>query len=145
MRIAITTETNQGPLSKVGHDVGRSPYFAFADVIGAEITDLEFVSNPALERHDPEALASFVEAKGASVLISGGLGRHTREHFEARGVQRATRASGTVQDAVRDYLAGRLPDDDAAGCGCGYHDRGDHEHGNHGGHRHPHDPRAPHI
>lgn len=130
MRIAISAETDEGLSSQVGHPMGRSPYFAFVDVEGDDIGEIRVIPNPHLVHHERGAVAAFIEAQGAQVMISGGMGRHAHERFQARGIARATRASGTIEQAVRDYLAGRLPDDDACQ-GGGHEHPHDHEHNHH--------------
>lgn len=122
MRIAITVQTDRGLLSPVSRPVGRSPFYAFADLEGDEINHLSIVENPHLKHHDHHAIASFIKDHEAEVLISGGGGKHVRELFQRLGVARATGASGTLMEAVIAYLAGELgTDDDDAGCGCGHH------------------------
>lgn len=133
MRVAITAHNNQGLQSQVSHPVGRSPFFALIELEGETIQRLDLVANPYLEQHDPAAIARFLNSHGVELLISGGGGRHARPFFEAQAIARASGASGTLQDAISDYLAGKLGSDADGECGCGGHH---HDHDNHGVHVH---------
>jgi predicted Fe-Mo cluster-binding NifX family protein len=132
MRIAISAETDEGLNSKVGHHMGRSPYFAFVDMEGEEIKQVRIVPNPHLVHHEHGAVAAYIAAEGAQVMISGGMGRHAHEDFKRRGILRATRAYGTIQDAIRNYLAGQLGSGEP--CEGGWHEhQHEHQHEHHPG------------
>lgn len=124
MVIAISTDTNDGLTSRVGHRLGHSPYFALVELDGDQVEQIKFLPNPFIEQHDHAALAEYIQQQGAQVMISGGRGRHISAEFAARGIQRACGAHGTVGEAIGDFLAGELNDPEH---GCGHHDHDDHQ------------------
>ena len=130
MRIVISTENNAGMGSTVSNHLGRSPFFALIDLEGDEVQKVQLIPNPHLEHHRPGEPAEFVASLGAEVIISGGMGQRAHVIFEAQGIKRATRASGTVQEAIASYLAGKLSSDES----CDQH-----EHHHHHNHDHHHD------
>jgi predicted Fe-Mo cluster-binding NifX family protein len=135
MKIAISTETNQGAESKIAHHFGRCPYFALAELNDENITSLELIDNPFFESHQPGQVPEFINNQSAKVMISGGMGRRALEFFAQYGINVKTGASGTVGTVIESYIAGDLKD----GASCAHsesHDHGHHHHGEHGHHGH---------
>ena len=137
MKIAISTETNHGPESKVAHHFGRCPYFAFVELKEKNITALELIENPFFESHQPGQVPEFINSQKADLMISGGMGRRALEFFSQYGIDVKTAATGTVSEVIDSYLAGDLK----AGASCAHsesHDHGNHHHSGdsrHGHHR----------
>lgn len=78
-------------------------------------------------------LASILAAKGVTVLLTGGIGSGAIRVLEGRGIRVVRGATGRAEQAVQDYLSGRLTD---SGETCGEHEH----HGagrGHGGHGSP--------
>ena len=139
MKIAISTETNQGPESKLAHHFGRCPYFALAELQDEQIVSLKVIDNPFYESHQPGQVPEFIKGQNAGVMISGGMGRRALEFFAQFDIDVKTGASGTVDDVINAYLAGELQD----GASCAHSESHDHGHHHHGG-KHHHDHAGDH-
>jgi predicted Fe-Mo cluster-binding NifX family protein len=114
MRIAVSTETNQGLESRVAQHFGRCPYFALVDVEGLEVTAVQIIENPFYAGHQAGQVPTFIYQNKANVMLSGGMGGRAIDFFRQLGVQAATGARGTVRDAVGRFLGGELSE--AAPC-----------------------------
>jgi predicted Fe-Mo cluster-binding NifX family protein len=130
MRIAVSAEDNLGLDSSVAHHFGRCPFFALVDVKGKEIQSVSMIKNPFYAAHQPGQVPGFIKEQNAAVMLSGGMGGRAIQFFRQCGIETATGAIGTVQDAVRAFLDGKLSE--ASSCaeskahGHGHH----HHHGN---------------
>jgi predicted Fe-Mo cluster-binding NifX family protein len=108
MRIAISAETSQGLQSKVAQHFGRCPYFALVDVTGEEVQSIEIIENPFLSGHEVGQVPTFIHQQEAKVMLSGGMGGRAIQIFKQFGIDTATGASGTVQETLASYFAGKL-------------------------------------
>jgi predicted Fe-Mo cluster-binding NifX family protein len=108
MRIAISTETNNGLESQIAQHFGRCPYFALVDVDGQEVQSIQVVENPYYAGHQVGQVPAFVHEQKANVMLSGGMGGRAIQFFQEYGVEVATGASGTVRSTLVDYFAGKL-------------------------------------
>lgn len=124
MRIAISTETNEGLESVVSHHFGRCPYFVLVNVEDQEVQDVQVIDNPYYEHHQTGMVPGFIHSQGAEVMISGGMGRRAIGLFQQLGIRAATGGSGTTRVALESYLNGDLTG--AEPCEGGR--RGEHDH-----------------
>jgi predicted Fe-Mo cluster-binding NifX family protein len=108
MKIAITAETDQGLASPVAQHFGHSPYFVLVEVQDGVVSAADSLANPFAESHEPGQIPEFIAAQGAVVMISGGMGGRAIGFFREAGVQTATGAAGTVEDALQAYLKGTM-------------------------------------
>lgn len=108
MRIVISVESNDGLDSIVAHHFGRCPFFALVDVDGKDIQAVEVIENPFFNGHQPGQVPGFINQQNADVMLSGGMGGRAIQFFQQFGIQTATGASGTVQQALERYLGGEL-------------------------------------
>lgn len=108
MKIAITAETAAGLESPVAQHFGHAPYFALVQLENDAVTATEVVANPFAEAHEPGQIPAFIQQQGAEVMISGGMGGRAIAFFQEAGVQTATGATGTVNQALKAYLSGTL-------------------------------------
>jgi predicted Fe-Mo cluster-binding NifX family protein len=108
MRVAISSEENRGLESRVSHHFGRCPYFVLVDVDGKELGSVQVVDNPYYQDHQPGMVPGFIKEQGAQVMLSGGMGRRAIGFFQDYGIEIGTGASGSVGQAVEDFLNGRL-------------------------------------
>ena len=116
MRIAVTYEQGE-----IGQHFGRTEQFKLYDISGGEIRSSQVIDTNGTGHG---ALAGFLRAAEVETLICGGIGAGARMALEDVGIRLLPGASGNADDAVRDYLAGKLaydPDTE-----CHHHD---HEHG----------------
>lgn len=114
MKIAVTAEDNNGLESVVAQHFGHAPYFMLVDVQNGEVTAVKGVANPFVNGHAPGQVPGFISDQGATVMLSGGMGGRAIQFFEQVGIQAATGASGTVRQALENYLGGHLKE--AAPC-----------------------------
>ena len=133
MRIAVSIETNQGLDSLVAHHFGRCPFFGLVEVEGKEIQSVKVIENPFFAGHEPGQVPGFIKEQNADVMLSGGMGGRAIQFFNQFGIDTATGASGTVQEAVTCFLEGELRG--ASSCAeSEAHGHGEH----HDGHGHNH-------
>lgn len=108
MKIAVTSKgTNLD--SEVDPRFGRAAYILIVD---SETFDLEVLDNKenvnALRGAGIQA-ASMVSDKGAEVLLTGFCGPNAFKAMRAANIGVANNVSGTVRDALKAYLDGKLP------------------------------------
>lgn len=108
MRIAFSTENNDGLNSLMSHHFGRCPYYVLVDLQGDQVESVQGIINPYFEQHQPGMVPEFIHQQGVNVMVSGGMGRRAIEFFEQYGIDIATGAEGTVQATLQNYLQGRL-------------------------------------
>jgi predicted Fe-Mo cluster-binding NifX family protein len=130
MLIAVSAETNQGLQSQVAHHFGRCPFFALVDVEGKEIQSVKIIDNPYYAAHQPGQVPGFINQQNADVMLSGGMGGRAIQFFTQFGIEAATGAAGTVEEAVVSFLDGNIKG--ASSCA-------ESEAHGHGHHHHDHD------
>jgi predicted Fe-Mo cluster-binding NifX family protein len=99
------------------------------DIKDGKITGEETVENPYYAGHEPGMVPEFIRSQNAEVMISGGMGRRAITFFEDFDIVTATGASGTAQETLEHYIAGKLQpaapcrdhEHHQAGHGCGEH------------------------
>lgn len=128
MRIAISSQDNQGLDGMVAQHFGRCPYYTFVDIEGEDVQHVTVVPNPHYNNHQPGEVPAFIKAQGADMLITGGMGQRAIAFFEQFSIQTFTGAAGTVHAALEAALNGALSE----AVPCAGHDAG--EHGEHQGH-----------
>lgn len=130
MRIAIAAENSAGMASKASHHFGRCPYFILLEIENGEVTAEQIIENPFFASHRPGQVPSFIHEQGVNVIISGHIGRRAMGLFEDFGIKSATGAEGTVDETLKRFLAGELPDAESC-CGQDHHGDPTHRCGNH--------------
>jgi predicted Fe-Mo cluster-binding NifX family protein len=108
MRIAISTESDSGLEAAVSPHFGRCPFFTLVDLEGEKVASVRAIQNPYHQEHVPGAVPQFINGQGANVMLTGGMGYRAVTFFEQFGIQPVTGASGTVRDALQQFLGGRL-------------------------------------
>jgi predicted Fe-Mo cluster-binding NifX family protein len=108
MRVAISADNGNGLDSVVSPHFGRCPYFVLVDLEGQEVKAVQAISNPYYGNHQPGQVPGFIHSQGASVMLTGGMGRRAIMFFEEYGIEAATGASGTVRHTLEQYLGGAL-------------------------------------
>ncbi len=114
MKIAVTAENNNGLESVVAQHFGHAPFFMLVDVESGEVNAVQGIVNPFSEAHQPGQIPGFIHEQKANVILSGGMGGRAIQFFDELGIQAATGASGTVRQALENYLGGQLKE--AAPC-----------------------------
>ena len=114
MRIAVTYEDGQ-----VYQHFGHTQYFKVYDVEGTQVVKAQvYGSNGA----GHGALAGVLFHSGVDVLICGGLGAGAMYALTDAGIKVVAGATGDVDTAVAEYLAGRLV---SSGANCNHHHHDD--------------------
>jgi predicted Fe-Mo cluster-binding NifX family protein len=108
IRIAISANDNNGIESTVSGHFGRCPYFIIVEVEENAIQSVQAIDNPHYASHTPGQVPEFIKRQGAGVMLTGGMGHRAVGFFEQYGIEVATGAADTAQQAVQDYLAGKL-------------------------------------
>jgi len=114
MKIAVTAESNNGLESPVALHFGHAPFFMLVDVENSEVCAVQAITNPFVSGHQPGQIPNFIKEQNANVILSGGMGGRAIQFFKQAGIEAATGASGTVRQALENYLGGKLTD--AAPC-----------------------------
>ncbi|MFH1415390.1 MAG: NifB/NifX family molybdenum-iron cluster-binding protein [Elusimicrobiota bacterium] len=102
MKIAVTA-TGGSLNAQVAQNFGRCEYFI---IIDSETMKFEPVQNPGLSAMGgagPQA-AKTISDKGANVLITGVVGPNAQNALVQYNIKTVTGISGTVKDAVDNYL-----------------------------------------
>ena len=130
MRIAVSADTNQGLESQVAHHFGRCPFFALVEVEDNKIQSSSVIDNPFFAGHEPGQVPGFINEQKADVMLSGGMGGRAIQFFSQFGIEPATGATGTVENAVNCFLEGKI--EGASSCA----ESEAHGHGNDHDHHH---------
>lgn len=108
MRIAVSSESNQGMESRVSPHFGRCPYFVLVDIEEREVLAVNAVENPFFSQHQPGQVPGFIQSQGADVMLTGGMGRRAIAFFQQFNIKPVTGAQGTIAQALEQYLGGEL-------------------------------------
>ncbi|MFC1967535.1 NifB/NifX family molybdenum-iron cluster-binding protein [Chloroflexota bacterium] len=105
MKIAVSSG-GTGLTADVDPRFGRCPYFLLVD---PETMELKAVENSGLAATGGAGIAAAqqVAAEKAEAVLTGHCGPNAFSTLQAAGIRVITGVSGTVQDAVRDYKAGK--------------------------------------
>lgn len=110
MRIAIAAENNNGLDAPVSPHFGHAAYFVLVDTDGGEIKSVSTIANPFCGSHGCGPVGGFVAEQGAQVMLVGGMGRRAMQALQSMGIEAVTGATGSVHEAVQQYLNGGLRD-----------------------------------
>jgi predicted Fe-Mo cluster-binding NifX family protein len=107
MKIAVTS-TGKDLDSQVDPRFGRAPYFLIVD---SETFAFDIIDNNenmnALKGAGIQA-ARMVSDKGVEVLLTGFCGPNAFKALKAADIKVANEATGSVKDAVKAYVGGKL-------------------------------------
>lgn len=108
MKIAVTSQ-GKDLESQVDPRFGRAAYIIIVD---SETMDFEVLDNKenlnAFKGAGIQA-ASNISDKGTEVLLTGFCGPNAFKTLDAAGVKVSNNASGTIRDAIKAFLEGKLP------------------------------------
>ncbi len=138
MRIAVTYQNGE-----VFQHFGQTEQFKLYDVADGKIVNEQIVDTDGVH-HD--ALAGFLKAAEADVLLCGGIGAMGRAAVAEVGIRLYPGVEGPANEAAKAFLAGTLQYDPDARCdhhhehhgeghACGHHHGGDCTHHHEGGHQ----------
>jgi predicted Fe-Mo cluster-binding NifX family protein len=105
--IAIAAEDSRGLDGEVSAHFGRCPFYVVVKANGEAETEFQIVvANPHFDSHQPGMMPRFIRGLGANVIIAGGMGPRAIDMFHGFGIDVATGATGTVEEALGAYLRG---------------------------------------
>ncbi|WP_174591022.1 NifB/NifX family molybdenum-iron cluster-binding protein [Methanocella conradii] len=104
-RLAVPLSSLEGPGSTVNDHFAMSEDFAILEAEGDRIVSIEFAHN---EKANDTKAAEFVADKGVEVVLAGRIGSCMARIFHDRGIKIFCGAEGTVEEAFKQYVAGRL-------------------------------------
>ena len=117
MKIALPNNGNQ-----INQHFGRSESFVIVSVEDNKITNVEEVSAKEFA-HQHEALADLLVKKGATTVITGGIGGGAIAGLQQYGLNVIKGASGEYVKVVEAFIKGTLENKDVT---CDHH--GEHHH-----------------
>lgn len=118
MKIAVASEGNL----VTGH-FGHCQNFNIYEVENNQVIKNTSIANPG---HKAGFLPNFLIDLGVTTIISGGIGGGAIEIFNEKGIEVVSGASGNAEEAVNNYLQGKL---ESTGSVCH-----NHQHANQCGH-----------
>ena len=107
MKVAITSHGKALDAS-VDPRFGRAAFILIVDMDDDSIEVLDNSENVNAFKGAGIQAAASVADKGAEVLLTGYCGPKAFQTLAAAGVKVANDASGTVQDALKDFIKGKL-------------------------------------
>ncbi|NMA92497.1 MAG: dinitrogenase iron-molybdenum cofactor [Firmicutes bacterium] len=105
MKIAIPTE--QGC---VAQHFGRCPEYTLVEIAEGKVASQEVIPSPG---HQPGFLPGYLAERGVTCIITGGAGRRAIDLFNQNNIEVIIGITGPVEQAVEDYLAGKLTSRDS--------------------------------
>jgi len=111
-RLAVSVSEDKGMDSKIGGHFGKAPYFAFVDLDGEKIRQVEIKKNPAvkLDRRIGVEAANFIIDNRADVLAAMGIGESPFHILKSNLVRIFTIEGETLGDVVGKILKNELKD-----------------------------------
>jgi len=100
MKVAISTDGK----AVSGH-FGRCQSYTLVDIEDGKVVKRDLIANPG---HQPGFIPKFLHDLGVNCIIAGGMGARASDLFQDFGIDVVIGASGTVDDAIKSFLAGNL-------------------------------------
>lgn len=116
MKIAVSASGRE--LSdNVDGKFGRCPYFILAEVEGEEIRSHKAIENTSIKQETGAGTtaAQLVADLGVDAIITGNMGPRAFDVFRQLDVD-VYGAEGSIEDALKDFIKGRLEKFDRARC-----------------------------
>lgn len=110
MLVAVAAGSDQGLDAPVSQHFGQASAFALVECLEGRIVGARSLPNPYLGEHRHGEIPRLLADAQAQVVLSGGMGAGAIRMFVRLGITPATGATGSVSEAVEEYLAGRLVD-----------------------------------
>ena len=98
--IAICTESG-----RVAQHFGRAPEYIFVTIEDNKVIEKKALNNPG---HSVGSVPQFINAQGATSMITGGIGRRAIDFFAQYGIEVIKGINGTVDDTIAKILDGTL-------------------------------------
>ncbi|WP_424359566.1 NifB/NifX family molybdenum-iron cluster-binding protein [Methanocella sp. MCL-LM] len=109
MRLAVPAINGAGVDAGISDTFSESRFFSIVSVDGDRINkDFESIAVPAGE--DTGKIVFMLLGRGVGAVVAKALTERERQMIAGTGMQVHVGAAGTVWDAVRSYIDGRLED-----------------------------------
>ncbi len=121
MRVTVPTNGDRGMEEQVNDHIGMAPTYTIVDTETGEVRSVENTSN---HRGGVGMPPEVIARAGTDVVLCQTLGQRAIDLFRGFGIKVHIGAEGTVEDAIRAWEAGQLPEADnetECGHGCGGH------------------------
>ncbi len=112
MKVAIPSDTSEGPNSRISYLFGRAPFIAIAEVQDQKLVDVRVESNPyaQIPGGAGPSLAQYLRELGVQVVLASDVGPNAASVLSASGISWIPVPAGiTVREAIETYLRGSLP------------------------------------
>ncbi len=100
MKVCIPVEGTM-----VSQHFGHTPEFLIATIEDSKVVSRKVEKSPG---HEPGLLPKLMASWGVTHVITGGLGRRALDMFEERNIEVISGVTGTADDALKAFLAGKL-------------------------------------
>jgi len=107
IRIAFSSNGNNGLDSEISQHFGRCPYFIFINIENKEVIEVEAVKNPYEQSHGIGLVPEFISKNKADFIVSGGMGPRAVGFFESLDIKPVVGISGLIKDTVNDIIKGK--------------------------------------
>ncbi len=114
MKIAVTAMSGDGLDSQVDSRFGRARYFIVYDTESEEVVSIDNSLNVNAQQGAGIQAAESIANSGATVLLTGHCGPNAFKTLSTAGIKVVIGASGTVKEAIDDYLSGKLKEAEGA-------------------------------
>ncbi len=107
MRIAIPSDTSEGPNSRVSYLFGRAPFIAIAEVQEQKIANLKVEVNPYAQVPGGAgpSLAQYLRSIGVQAVLASDVGPNAASVLSASGITWIPVPAGiTVKEAIETYM-----------------------------------------
>ena len=107
--IVITANDDRGLDGETAMHFGHCSHFVLARLdADHRVAATEVHANPYAEHHEPGQIPQFIQALGADVVLSGGMGGKAIEWFRQLGIEVVTGARASVAETLDAYVTGAL-------------------------------------
>lgn len=101
MLVVVSTEDGN-----ISPHFGRCQQYTLYEVADGVIKSKRLIDNPG---HEPGLLPKLLSNLGVRCVIAGGMGPRAQQMFDSESIDVITGVSGSVDDAINDFVRGKLP------------------------------------
>ncbi len=132
MKICIPTADEEGLRARLSAHFGQAPYYTIVDTDGWTLRTV--INTNEHHAHGQCTPVASIQGLGVDAVVCRGLGRNALAKLRGAGLSVFVADEWLVEDAVKAYVAGDLPEmtDEQACHGHGH----DHDHGHQHQHQH---------
>ncbi|NYB51429.1 MAG: NifB/NifX family molybdenum-iron cluster-binding protein [Methanobacteriaceae archaeon] len=106
--ICVPSLDQEGLKGKISQHLGKTPYFVLINYEDDKIEDFQITESRAKHLGGNMTPGEFIAGSGAKKLLCGNLGPKAVQMLQNSGIEVYTGASGTVIQALQDWVEGKL-------------------------------------